>query len=37
VGTRRENRYWMEGEEEGAECAMRRDRQSSTCGMDRAQ
>jgi hypothetical protein len=23
----RENRYWMEGEEEGAECAMRRDRQ----------
>jgi hypothetical protein len=23
----KENRYWMEGEEKGAECAMRRERQ----------
>jgi hypothetical protein len=30
----RENRYWMEGEEEGVECATRRERQFSTCGMD---
>jgi hypothetical protein len=30
----RENRYWMEGEEEGVECTMRRERQFSTCGMD---
>jgi hypothetical protein len=30
----RENRYWMEGEEENAECPMRRERQLSTCGID---
>ncbi|KAJ3621253.1 hypothetical protein MTP99_003406 [Tenebrio molitor] len=31
----RENRYWMEGEEkERAKYAMRRERKSSTCGMD---
>jgi hypothetical protein len=32
----RENRYLMEGEEEGAKCAMRRERQLRTCGMDGA-
>jgi hypothetical protein len=31
---KRENRYWMEGGKEGAECAMKRERQLSTCGMD---
>jgi hypothetical protein len=30
----RDNRYWMEESKEGAECAMRRKRQLSTCGMD---
>jgi hypothetical protein len=30
----RGNRYWMEGEEENAECPMRRERQLSTCGTD---
>jgi hypothetical protein len=35
VGTRREktDREWKE-RKEGAECAMRRERQLSTCGMD---
>jgi hypothetical protein len=32
-GTRREKTGWKE-RKEGAECAMRRGRQSSTCGMD---
>jgi hypothetical protein len=32
----RENRYWMEGEEKSGECAMGRERQLSTCGMDGA-
>jgi hypothetical protein len=30
----RENRYWIEGEEKSSECAMRRERQLRTCGMD---
>jgi hypothetical protein len=29
----REKRYWMEERKEGADCAMRRERQSRTCGM----
>jgi hypothetical protein len=31
----RENRYWTEGEE-GARCAVKRERRSSTCRMDGA-
>jgi hypothetical protein len=34
---KRENRYWAEEDERrcsGAECAMRRKRHLSTCGMD---
>jgi hypothetical protein len=30
----RENRYWTEGRKEGAECAVRREKRLSTCGMD---
>jgi hypothetical protein len=30
----RDNRYWMEESKEGAECAMKREIQLSTCGMD---
>jgi hypothetical protein len=37
VGTRREKRYWTGGEERGAECAMKRERQLSTCGIDVAE
>jgi hypothetical protein len=29
-----ENRYWSEERKEGAEYAIRRERQSNTCGMD---
>jgi hypothetical protein len=29
-----ENRYWTEGRKEGAECAARREKRLSTCGMD---
>jgi hypothetical protein len=34
---RGEKRYWTGGEERGAECAMKRERQLSTCGIDVAE